>query len=64
MLDPWLVRDTLDLGKTEHEQAIGILNSREDIAVAIRDGQYAGLIDVGRAERDLLRQLVERPASQ
>ena len=64
MLDPWLVRDTLDLGKTEHEQAIGILNSREDIAVAIRDGQYAGLIDVGRAERELLRQLVERPASQ
>lgn len=60
--DPWLVRDILDLGKPENEQVAAIMAAKGEIVVATRDGRYAGLIDVARAERELLRQLLVRPA--
>ncbi len=61
--DAWLVRDTLDLGKSENEQVAAIMAAKGDIVVATRDGRYAGLIDVARAERELLRQMLVRPVS-
>jgi hypothetical protein len=63
MLDPWLVRGSLDLSKPQDEQVTAIMAATGEIVVATREGQYAGLIDVARAERALLRQLLVRPAS-
>jgi hypothetical protein len=63
MFDPWLVRDGLDLGKPQSEQVNAIMTAKGDMMIATREGQYAGLIDVPRAERELLRQLLVRPAS-
>ncbi len=55
MLDPWLVRGSLDLSKPQDEQVTAIMAATGEIVVATREGQYAGLIDVARAERALLR---------
>jgi hypothetical protein len=63
IFDAWLVRETLDLGKPESEQVAAIMAAETDLVVAARDGQYAGLIDVARAERELLRQLMTRSTS-
>jgi len=61
MLDPWLVRDTLDLSKPEKANEIeAILSAKGPIIIAVRNDQYAGVIDAQRAERELLRQLVSR----
>jgi len=60
--DAWLVRDALDLAKPENEQVAAIMAAKGDIVVATRAGRYAGLIDVALAERELLRQLLVRPA--
>jgi uncharacterized RmlC-like cupin family protein len=56
--DAWLVRETLDLGKPEREQLTTLLAAKADLVVATREGEYAGLIDVVRAQRELLRQMV------
>jgi hypothetical protein len=63
MLDPWLIRDVIDRGKPDDEHVTAIMTAKGDIVVATRDGQYAGVINVARAERELLRQLLVRPAS-
>jgi hypothetical protein len=61
MFDTWLVRDRLDLGEPQGEQVNAVMTAKGDIVIATREGQYAGLIDVPRAERELLRQLLVRP---
>jgi hypothetical protein len=63
MLEPWLVRDLLDRGKPDDEQVNAVMTAKGDIVVATREGQYAGVIDVAGAERELLRQLLVRPES-
>jgi hypothetical protein len=61
MTDAWLVRDAVDRDKSDSEQVDAVMAARGEIVVATRDGQYTGLIDVSRAERDLLRQLLAHP---
>jgi hypothetical protein len=64
LFDPWLVRDVLDLGKPEAEKVAAVMEAKGDVVMAIREGQYSGLIDVERAERELLRQLLVRPSAE
>jgi hypothetical protein len=61
MLDPWLGRDTIDLNTPQAEQVAAVMAATGDIILTTRDGRYSGLIDVARAERDLLRQLLTGP---
>jgi hypothetical protein len=60
IFDAWLIRETLDLGTPEQEQLTTLMAARTDMMVATREGEYAGLIDVVRAQRELLRQLMTR----
>jgi hypothetical protein len=62
-LCPWLVRAAVDLGTPERERLKAILSTQGEIAVATRDGEFAGIIDVERAERQILRQLAEKVAA-
>ena len=61
--DAWLVRETLELDKPEKEQLATIMAAKADMVVATREGEYAGLIDVTRAQRELLRQMTAPSAS-
>jgi hypothetical protein len=62
-LDSWLVRESVDLGTSEREQLRAILSTQHEIAIAARDGEFAGIIDIERAERQILRQLAEKVAA-
>lgn len=59
-LDAWLNRDKVDLSEPEKEQVNQILDAEGGIAIAVRNGRFAGVIDVQRAERQVLKQLAER----
>lgn len=59
-LDPWLVRDQVDLTLPEHDQLSAILATDADWVAAVREGVFEGLIDVRRAERRILGQLVRQ----
>jgi hypothetical protein len=56
-LEPWLVRDAIELTLPEKEQVKAILQTEHDIILALRNGRYDGVIDVRLAERGVLRQL-------
>jgi hypothetical protein len=62
-LDSWLVRASVDLGASERERIKAILSVPDEIALATRDGDFAGIIDVARAERQILLQLAEEVAA-
>jgi hypothetical protein len=62
-LDSWLVRGSVDLGAPERERVRAILSVPDEIALATRNGEFAGIIDVARVERQILLQLAERVAA-
>lgn len=57
-LSPWLKKRTVDLGEKDEEQLRQVLESRDELVVATRDGVFAGVIDVQAAERQALLQLI------
>ena len=59
-LAAWLVCDRVDLLKPGTGQLSAVLSADQEILLAASNGQFAGVIDVGRVERQVLRQLVER----
>jgi len=59
-LGPWLGSDLVEMGAPAKEQVAAILNAKGDVALAVRDGTFEGIIDVGRAGRHILSQLAER----
>jgi len=63
LLDPWLVRDSVDVNKPTKDQVEDVLAAPGEFAVAVRDGEFAGIIEVQRAERYVLRQLATRAAA-
>jgi hypothetical protein len=63
IFDAWLVRETLDLGKPQQEQLTTLLAAKSELVVATRGDEYAGVIDVVRVQRELLRQMVTPSAS-
>jgi hypothetical protein len=58
LFDPWLIRDAVDLQLPQKDLANIVLSAEGEIIAAVREGQYAGIIDVRRAVRLFLRQLV------
>jgi hypothetical protein len=61
-LSPWLIPDIVEMTGTAKQQVAAILGARGDIAVAVRNGTFEGIIRVELAARDVLRQLAERAA--
>lgn len=59
-LGPWLGSDFVEMGAPAKEQVAAILNAQGDVALAVRNGTFEGIIDVGRAARHILSQLAER----
>ena len=62
-LEPWLVRDAVELTQAEKDQVKAILQSENDIILALRNGRYDGVIDVRLAERGVLRQVAAQAES-
>jgi hypothetical protein len=60
ILQPWLVCSHVNKEQPSKEQVLQILSSPHGIIAATQGGQYMGVIDVGRTERDIIRQLVIR----
>jgi hypothetical protein len=60
LLQPWLVRDHVEVDQAPKEQVIKILASPHQFIASTRGGQFIGMIDVRRVERDIVRQLVAR----
>jgi hypothetical protein len=56
LLQPWLVRDHIEVDQAPKEQVIKILASPHDFIASTRGGQFIGMIDVRRVERDIVRQ--------
>ena len=62
VLDPWLRREFVDTALSHKDQVAAILKLKGEHALAVRDGVLVGVIDVQRAGREILRQLVEGSA--
>jgi len=60
LLGPWLVTEAVETTAPAKEQVLRILASSHETIAAVRGGAYAGLVDVRRVERDVLRQLAGR----
>jgi hypothetical protein len=60
LLDPWLVSDQVKVDQAPKEQVMQVLGSHHDLIASTRNGQFVGMVDVRRVERDIVRQLVER----
>jgi hypothetical protein len=60
LLQPWLICDQVSVDQAPKEQVIRILASPHDVIASTRNGQFVGMIDVRRMERDIVRQLVAR----
>jgi len=60
MLSPWLLTDFVDVEATPKEQVAATLKAAGPLAIAVHDGVFAGIIDVERAARQILRQLAAR----
>jgi hypothetical protein len=60
LLQPWLICDQVGVDQVPKEQVMRILASPHDFIASTRDGQFGGMIDVRRVERDIIRQLVAR----
>lgn len=57
VLDPWLVRETVDMSEPPQVQIQAILKADAEIVPAVRGTDFLGIIDVRRVERQILRQL-------
>jgi hypothetical protein len=53
----------VDVNKPAKDQVEDVLAAQGEFAVAVRDGEFAGIIEVHRAERYVLRQLATRAAA-
>jgi hypothetical protein len=60
LMQPWLVFDQVKVDQAPKEQVMQILASQYDVIASTRNGQFIGMIDVRRVERDIVRQLVAR----
>jgi len=60
LLAPWLRTDLVDLDEPPKAQISSILSAMGDCVLAVRSGTFEGLIEVERAARHILRQLVDR----
>ena len=60
LLEPWLIRDQVKVDQAPKEQVMQVLGSQHDVIASTRNGQFVGMVDVRRVERDIVRQLVER----
>jgi hypothetical protein len=60
LLEPWLVCDRVKVDQAAKEQVMQVLGSQHDLIASTRNGQFVGMVDVRRVERDIVRQLVER----
>ena len=60
LFEPWLVCEQVKVDLTAKEQVLQVLASQHDVVARTRNGQFLGMVDVGRVERDIVRQLVER----
>jgi len=60
LLQPWLICDQVGVEQAPKEQVIRILASPHDAIASTHNGQFVGMIDVRRVERDIVRQLVTR----
>jgi hypothetical protein len=60
LLQPWLICDQVGVDQAPKEQVIRILASPHDVIARTHGGQFVGMIDVRRVERDIVRQLVAR----
>jgi hypothetical protein len=56
-LDPWLVRDSVELTLPEKDQVALLLASDADFVLALRGGAYEGIIEGQRAIRGIVRQI-------
>jgi len=59
-VEPWLVSAHVKLELPPKERVLQILASGHDVIASTRNGQFEGIIDVRRTERDVVRQLVVR----
>ena len=64
MLDPWLVRETVDMSKPPQAQIEAILSVHNEIILAVRATDFLGIVDVHRVERQILRQLAAQPGDK
>jgi hypothetical protein len=60
LLQPWLVCDQVKVVQEPKEQVMQILASQHDVIASTRNGQFIGMVDVHRVEREIVRQLVAR----
>lgn len=60
LLEPWLISDQVKVDLDPKSQVTKVLGSPHDVIASTRSGQFVGMVDVRRVERDIVRQLVER----
>ncbi|MQX35521.1 hypothetical protein [Roseospira navarrensis] len=58
LMAPWLVRKQIDLETDTRAQAAALATIEQPYVLAMRDGRYAGMIDVAGAQRRMLKALV------
>ncbi len=62
-LDPWFVREVVELSTPKREQLDTILASDHELIPAVQNGEYTGVVHVRHVERQMLRQLVGQAKS-
>jgi hypothetical protein len=60
LLGPWIRTDFVEMTAPPKAQIAAILAAKSDCVLAVRDGTFEGLVEVDRAARHIVRQLVER----
>jgi hypothetical protein len=63
-LAPWLVRQTVELNDDDQTRLKATLSSDEDIIIATSGGEFDGIVDVRRMERQVLLQMVTESRAQ
>jgi hypothetical protein len=60
---PWIQKDVVELTDPPKTQIKAILDAKSDCVLAVRNGTFEGLVEVDRAVRQVVLQLIERSAT-